>query len=100
MQGGVCGQLMLGTILPDPRGGVVVSTDLRLRHRVAFIIDELDALRDALIHLLILLLLVTRALRDETRVQPSLSARDCLIWDVHPQRGILRDNHPRNSRSR
>ena len=59
MQGGVCGQLMLGTILPDPRGGVVVSTDLRLRHRVAFIIDELDALRDALIHLLILLLLVT-----------------------------------------
>ena len=63
MQGRVCGQLMLGTILPDPRGGVVVSTDLRLRHRVAFIIDELDALRDALIHLLILLLLVTRALR-------------------------------------
>ena len=62
MQGGVCGQLMLGTILPDPRGGIVVSTDLRLRHRVAFIIDELDALRDALIHLLILLV-VTGALR-------------------------------------
>jgi hypothetical protein len=36
---------------------------------------------------------------DETRAQPSPSARYCLIWGVPPQRGILSDNHPRNQRS-
>jgi hypothetical protein len=49
--------------------------DLRLRHRVALIVDDLDALWHALIHLLVLLLLVARALRiDETRAQPSSTA--------------------------
>ena len=79
MQGGVCGQLMLGAIRRHQWPSVVISghqwPDLRLRHRVALIVDDLDALWHALIHLLVLLLLVARALRiDETRAQPLSTA--------------------------